>query len=436
MAKKILVPQPSLWKINNAAPRIGILQMGDNYRSSGYTFGLDAVVDELSINTVGRVTPETVNDVDIALASFTSPMDILSFVSQFDERPKSKLIIGGQGVYSFLGWRHLASKIMFGRAEGVVDKIILGDEQLPYIYQHDIDPFVEHVYEIRQAKKFLQGESAVGCAGHCKFCQYSATRSLFGRDYSATSRGNNVVEDRWNAIKPKTGNQTTALDGWSEKTRRLVNKPVTDEQIVNMLSKILREIRGVMRLKVFQIVGYPWETAESIQDDILHFRDLLGKVKPGHNGGRIMMMITTTPFSPEPLTEFENESANITTNWREIMLNDSFRCIFDSYYLNAFFLPQIPGGLLLYKRVVANRSDNIDVLRGVAKSKTLDEALKIGGDLHLAGAGVRVSRVLKKESAPNNRSQPTRGILSPDGDYLTPDGNTAIEGFTPPTPCG
>jgi hypothetical protein len=269
---------------------------------------------------------------------------------------------------------------------------------LPYVYQYDCDPGVAQTYDIRQARHLVEGEETVGCAGRCKFCQYSATRKLFGgKDYHATYRGSHVLEDRWINVKPKTGRLTTALDGWSEETRQRVRKPVFDKQVVETLSKVLSEITGTMCLKVFQIVGYPWETVESVRADILHFRELLGKVKSGNIGGRVVMMITTTPFSPEPLTDYEDEPANITADWRKLLLADDLRCIFDSPHLNAFMLPQIAGGLLLYKRVVANRTDNIDVLRGVAKAKTLDEAVKIGGDLHLAGAGVRVSRDLRKE---------------------------------------
>jgi hypothetical protein len=147
-----------------------------------------------------------------------------------------------------------------------------------------------------------------------------------------------------------------------------------------------------MRLKVFMIVGYPWETPESVKEDILKLRDTLSRVKPGR--GRVMMMITTTPFSPEPLTAMENEAANIDVNWREILLDDAYRCIYDSQHLNAFFLPQIPGPLSLFKRVVANRAGRIDHLRAAYAAKTLDEAVAACGDVHRAGAGTRVSKLL------------------------------------------
>jgi len=111
-----------------------------------------------------------------------------------------------------------------------------------------------------------------------------------------------------------------------------------------------------------------------------------------------MMMFTVTPFSPEPLTPMEDDPADITTPWRDILLHDDLRCVFDSPHLNAFTLPQIPGPLTLYKRVAVNRGATVDQLRGIAEAKTIDDAVAIGGDLHEAGAGLRVSHTIRCES--------------------------------------
>jgi hypothetical protein len=190
-----------------------------------------------------------------------------------------------------------------------------------------------------------------------------------------------VIEDRWQNIVPKTGNQTTALDGWSETTRRRVRKPVSDRQIIETLTGILREISGIMRLKVFQIVGYPWETAESLQDDLDSMKDVLSRVSPPKSAkSRIMMMVTVTPFSPEPLTHMQNEPANITDNWRGILLNDKNRCLFNSDHLNAFILPQIPGPLLLSKRVAVNRCADSNLLRKIHRTKSVEDVVKLCGE--------------------------------------------------------
>lgn len=396
----IELPHPSLFK--QADVRVAVLSLGDGKgRSHQYTYGLDAVCDELSVNVLRTVTPETVDDCDIALCSLCSPRDTLALVCALDRRPQSKLIVGGHGVYPFRAWRHLTHRIAFGRAEDAVDECILSDDPLPWCYDYDRDPDLTGRYVIRQARRLLKGEASVGCNGGCKFCQYRATRRLFGGPHynsGVRGAGNSFIEDRWQEFQVKPGSVLTALDGLSAETRRRVNKPVDDYEIIERLSWALTRLRGTMRLKVFQIVGYPWETVESVRNDLLHLRDVLSRVRPGVSGGRILMMVTWTPFSPEPLTPMEDEPANIEINWRNIILHDDYRCIFDSPHLNAFSLPQIPGPLTLYRRVAVNRGATVEQLRGIAAAKTIDDAVAIGGDLHAAGAGLRVSDVLTCES--------------------------------------
>ena len=180
-----------------------------------------------------------------------------------------------------------------------------------------------------------------------------------------------------------------------------MGKPICDEEIVELISKIISDLPGKrMCLKVFQIVGYPWETPESVRDDILAFRALLGRVKSGP--GRVVMMFTITPFSPEPLTQMEDDPANITVRWRDILLDDSLRCVYDSPHLNAFILPQIPGPVTLFKRVAVNRGVSVDKLRAIHRSATIEECLNVCGDVTQRGAGVRVSRILSRESFPKS----------------------------------
>lgn len=390
--------QPTLFKANS--PRVGVLQLGDGAgRSHQYTYGLDAVCNELSVNVSRVVTPDTIDDCDIALCSLCSVQDTLALVCSLNERPRARLIVGGHGVYPFVAWRHLVHRIAFGRVEDAVDQCILGTSPLPFCYDYDLDPEIELTYTIRRARRLLEGEQSVGCNGACSFCQYRATRPHFGGRYGNSNRGNVVLEDRWDSIKAQPGQQTTALDGLSEETRKRVCKPVDDEQIIEKLSWCLHRVSGIMRLKVFQIVGYPWETAASVREDVLHWRDVLSNVRPGNPGARIMMLVTVTPFSPEPLTRMEDDPANITTNWRDILLHDDLRCIYNSPHLNAFFLPQIPGPLTLYKRVAVNRGASVDQLRRIAAAKSIDEAVAVGGDLAARGAGTRVSGILRVEGS-------------------------------------
>ena len=176
-----------------------------------------------------------------------------------------------------------------------------------------------------------------------------------------------------------------------------MGKPIDDEHIVDTLSRLLSVIKGTATLKVYQIVGYPWETEDSIKGDIRAMQSLLSKVRaPTFSPGRIMMMFVITPFSPEPLTPMEREPANVRVNWWKDVFSDiSYRKVYDSPHLNAFVLPQIPGPLALFRRVAVNRGVAADKLRAVAAAKTLDDAVAtIGEDICGRGAGTYVSGVL------------------------------------------
>jgi hypothetical protein len=398
MRKPQSPPHPDLFKQSDMS--VAILKLdGDEQRTGLYTYGLDAVVRELSVNVTRTVTADTVDECDVALCSLCSPRDAMALAVGLDHRPKSRLIVGGQGVYPFLAWRHLTHRICFGRCEEAADECIMGESPLSWCYDYDSDPKVRRKYKIRQARKLVRGESSTGCNGRCLFCQYRATRSLFGESkYNPGTRGSGraFVEDRWQHFPASHGSVTTALDGWSQETRRRVGKPVDDSEIIDKLTWALNRLDGVMRLKVFQIIGYPWETEASLKDDILRMRSLLSRVTSRGNG-RIMMMFTNTPFSPEPLTPMEDEPANIETRWRDILLHDDYRCVYDSPHLNAFILPQIPGPLTLYKRVALNRGCDCETLKMIAKAKTIEDAVDAGGSIHVRGAGLRVSDILSKE---------------------------------------
>jgi len=404
--------QPDLFKLNDTT--IGVLRLGEGKgRAHQYTFGLDAVVNELSVNVWKELTPETVNECDIALCSLCSTNDVLELITALDERPKSRLIIGGFGATPFPAWRHLCHRIAFGRAEGAVDKCVLDESPLPWCYDCDRDPELWQQYIIRQTRYLLEGESAVGCDAACTFCQYKRVRRLFGHRYTRTGRGHHFIEDRWKHLQQRSGHQTTALDGWSEDTRKRVNKPVTDEEIVDKLSRMLRDpsIVKTICIKCFMVVGYPWETEASVLEDIRHMTDVLSRVSPGPHNGRIFLMFLVTPFSPEPLTPMEDDRADIYTNWPSIMRQDSLRCVFDAPHLNAYILPQVNGPLTLYKRVAVNRLHDINKLRGVARAKTIDDALAIGGDIWRYGAGDRVSHLLRCEQAQETDARPCKPAM-------------------------
>ena len=391
MRKILQPPQPDLFRSGN----VSVLRLGKKGRDQQYTLGLDAVLSEADLNVTNVCTdPFLLGKNDVLCASFLSPMDVIEYLSKVREKPRCRTIIGGQGAYAMAWHAELCDGVALGRCEGVAKVSIFSDDDMRHIVRHSRQPG----RVIRRVRHLVEGESAVGCKGRCTFCQYSATQPiLIGKDYSAnTNKMHNVTEDNWRNTKAKTGRQTTALDGLSEATRKRVRKPVSNKDIVQKLNEILDGINGICVLKVFQIVGYPWETEETVLKDVRELQETLEQVNPSTKS-RIMIMFTVTPFSPEPFTAMERERCNIDVKWRDLFLREDVKCVIDKPYLNAFFLPQIANPLTLLKRVAVNRGVPRDQIVALSKSGSIEEGKSIVGNIHEQGAGMYLSEWISIE---------------------------------------
>jgi hypothetical protein len=155
-----------------------------------------------------------------------------------------------------------------------------------------------------------------------------------------------------------------------------VGKPISDELIIEKLSNIIASnYNKTTTIKIFNIIGYPWETPESIADDLGRLQDIFHKIDRNTQGnnGRIFAMMMFTPFSPEPLTPMALMPANVLVNWREVL--DKFgRGLYKSDRIEVMVLPQVNSPLTLLKRVLVNRGASYETLRTInsaAKPKEL-----------------------------------------------------------------
>lgn len=373
------------------------------------SYGLSMVLDELNIN-VAKCTPANMHEYDVVLYSITSPVDQLSMVQEMPIikhnslfKSKTRVIVGGQGAYPVWALRDIVDRVHFGRAEGVAKQVCLTNDITPFQYDPAKDYEIAKKYLLRGNTAMGDMEGSVGCKQGCTFCQYTYTREIVGQkrnsSYNAGKQGHTVAEDTFATIDlSKPGRKTTALDGWSQETRQRIRKGVTDNYIVKRLRNVTESINGTINMKVFQIVGYPWETPESINKDIEHMREILAEADaPTKQSGRVLIMFLNTPFSPEPLTPMENDLANINVNWREVIVGGGAangRNVYKGRNIEAFILPQISGSLTLLKRVAVNRGASVEQLLSLNKCKTIDEGKLVVPGIWEPEAGKRVSDYL------------------------------------------
>lgn len=394
MAKAAELPyfdlNPNLIGIRSKA-RIGILIMNnfvdrESRKKKGFhninigNVGLTAILNELK-EPYEHCPPEAMNQFEFILVSLTSVMDVENLIYNLEvyapQERKCKVIIGGFGVINIKLIISYIDIAVFGRAEGQINEILAG-QRYQNVWRKMDDPTITGQYIIRQPQYLVEGERSVGCRNKCAYCQYTYVRQAIGKA-GKYDPGMITQETDWNGLDIiKAGRYNSAWDGWSDETRRKVHKPVTDKMIEEKLAEIdALNIKGTVSIKIFMIVGYPWETMDTVLKDIDQTKIILNRID-GQMKGKVNLSFLCTPYNPAPMTPMECERADIETNWRAL----NGYLILDGKHIRAYISPFTSGGYLLMKRVMINRAEieGIELFKRVAFSK---ELLKLSGELRV-----------------------------------------------------
>ena len=90
---------------------------------------------------------------------------------------------------------------------------------------------------------------------------------------------------------------TVAPEAGSERLRKVINKPIRDDDIVRM-ARLARE-SGILKIKIYFMVGLPTET----WDDIEGIGRTVGLIRKNFKGP---VSVTVSPFVPKPHTPFQD----------------------------------------------------------------------------------------------------------------------------------
>lgn len=323
--------------------------------------GIRCVLDELGRPWV-PCEPEEVDRFDVSMISVQSVTDQLAIMDRLPEKRRSRVIVGGQGAYAIRSLLGRIDAAAFGRCEDTVADIVSG-EPMGHVWESSRDPYLTGKYQVRRESRLLHGEVTVGCKHKCAYCQYTWTRAKNGKTYSHGSDlktpESTFVELSHVVTRP--GRYTAALDGFSFDSRRRAKKGITPAMIRRTLEDIQsRGYASAVVIKVFQIVGYPWESESSVIDALRETRSVLAESDRGP--GRILIMFLVTPFSPEPLTPMQLEPAS-WIDWHRFFASRERRAVYAGKHLEAFVLPQIQVPWTLAKRVVLNRGESPGEIR-------------------------------------------------------------------------
>lgn len=292
--------------------------------------GLRVVIDclEQAGYTVEYAGLATVHEYNVVLVSLTSDCDWWPYIQErMRWRTGSyRVLIGGAGVLHvapFLPWFDVA---MLGRGEELivplVDAEAAGDKyhhpSVLYADEFDADGIwqimqTDRPYgrRIRLSSKRDFCENAIGCNHRCLFCGYTWHRKFVSPydHYAMDDALFGNIADRERAMldldrDPQSVDfsrlRTTAIDGFSERLRCGVNKPITDAILRKFMGAMLASDAKPHQIKLYNICGYPSET----DDDWREFFDALCKadIDAREKQKQWAIVLHSTPFRPMPAT--------------------------------------------------------------------------------------------------------------------------------------
>lgn len=269
----------------------------------------------------------TVHKYDVVLWQCTSDCDWWDFIAECQEwrSGQYKVVAGGAGVLNARPFLDYVDYFVLGRAEGVIEPLIRGlDECGEYegpsvinskTFSPNKEYFINQVacsypHEIKLENGKTYKETSIGCNHKCNFCGYTWHRkhlsgvfsyddSLWGQKNPDVERAILDMENLKNIDYTKL--RTTAIDGVSERLRFMANKKITKEMIKKTLVTLVERAKP-HQLRIFNIVGYPTETAE----DYREFPETLDAVDAQYKprSKQFPLILHNTPFRAMPATPF------------------------------------------------------------------------------------------------------------------------------------
>lgn len=292
---------------------------GQNY------IGLRYILTEIDRSKfdICYVSKDTINTVDFVLVSLSSYYDVQNLINELlGTVVTSTVIVGGAGCNNVGLLRAVADYIIVGRGEGIVPRLLDG-EYVKGVYSRKHDPDMTNPIKVFPLGKFIKiddnllgtyCERSIGCPRKCYFCEYSWKHKWRARDEGYASgllnRETLLRDVDWSQYKNK--DFVTAIDGATEKTREIVNKPISNKAITEKMLEIYDNPHDYVSLKLYCLLGYPFEThfepEEAVESILAARRDCASN--------RLNVLIVSPHFIPMPFTPMECEPVN-WHNFRE-----------------------------------------------------------------------------------------------------------------------
>lgn len=330
-------------------------------RSTGAkSIGIRCIEHDVVLHHGGQALPRVPLDgiraYDVALLPLLSVQDVESFVRLTSapdyRRNRCQIIAGGFGCINIYAIADRVDCAVFGRCDaGQINDVLAGNDATN-VWRREADPRLESRYDLGQFRppKLCIETGTIGCRRRCAYCQYTHIRRH--DDVPYRSARNITRTDLWAVDFDRPGVHYSAIDGLTEKTRRRVSKPISDEMLARKLRGAFSDAnRGrTVGVNLFNIVGYPWETPETVLRDWGNLLRLVQSLDRRTGRWRVRITIHHTPFSPEPLTPMEQCRIRVDDQFRGL-LQQSYNGVDLTCKSDRF----LQGPTARAKRIVVNR---------------------------------------------------------------------------------
>jgi len=285
----------------------GLLMVGDALERAGY-----------HIDYAGQ---NTVDQYDLILVSITSDCDWWAYIKERLQWPKGnyKIIVGGAGVLNVRPFLPFTDIFMLGRGEELILPLVRNIENNTVfenpsvIYSDQFDPDSNYMiaqsdnypfsFKIGRDKDYTETEQ--GCPNKCFFCGYTWQRRHTTSNFVYRD-GLIDLSDKYFTMmdiiknKPDINKiRTTAMDGFSERLRYMVNKKISNGNL-DCFFKMVGNSEKAHQIKLYNLANYPTET----QEDWLEFKTILSNADDTNpkRDKQFGLILHTTPFRSMPAT--------------------------------------------------------------------------------------------------------------------------------------
>ena len=286
---------------------------GQNY------IGLRYIASQIDRDThdLVYVSKDTINTVDFCLISLTSYYDVLNLINELHGKHITATVCVGGAGYNNVGLlRDIVDIGTVGRGEDTIDRILRGEE-IEGLYYKRTNRNLTRPIKIMPLKTYIEiddnfvgryCEQSIGCPKKCYFCEYSWKHRWThkGTGYESGLLNRETLFRDLNWADYKNRDLVTAIDGATEATRNVVNKPIANSEITDKMMEIYSAPRDYVSLKLYCLLGYPFEQKFQPEEAV---EAIIAARKTG-SSHRCNVLIVSPHFMPMPFTPMECEPIN------------------------------------------------------------------------------------------------------------------------------